>query len=155
MQNDLIPILISIIISVCLFFIGRTIIYYKLKELHGSSKLLGIISLAIIFGEVLYLGLTSGLFDFALEIIASIGVGIVLLGIAFQNSLRNWVAGIGIFFNSKIDVGDTIQIGDVKGKIIKIGISKTTATTETNSMIFIPNSKFNEEIVIITHNNQT
>jgi hypothetical protein len=86
MLEDILPIFNSIGVSVGLFFIAKAIIHFKLKELHGSSKLLGIITLAIIFGELLYLGLSYGLFDFALEIIASVGVGMVLLGIAFQNA---------------------------------------------------------------------
>ena len=152
MIEDLIPILISFVIMIVVFCIVRLIINHKLKDLHGHQKILGISVILIIFAELAYLGLSYGLFDFALELVASIGVGMVVLGISFQNTLKNWVAGIGIFFNSEVNLGDTIQIKDVKGKIIKIGLSKTIAVTETGSKMFIPNQKFNDEVIILTKN---
>ena len=152
MNDDAITILISLAISISLVFIARVIINSKLKDLHGHSKILGISIILIIFGELLFLGLTYGLFSFALEIVASIGVGMVVLGISFQNTLKNWVAGIGIFFNSEINVGDTIEVKNTKGKIIKIGLSKTVAVTDDGSKMFIPNQKFNDEVILITKN---
>jgi len=152
MIEELFPILISFVISIAAFGISKVIISHKLKNLHGNQKILSIAVIMIIFGELLFLGLTYGLFDFALEIVASIGVGMVVLGISFQNTLKNWVAGIGIFFNAEINVGDTIQIKETKGKIIKIGLSKTIAVTENGSKMFIPNQKFNDEVVMITKN---
>ena len=155
MVEDLTPILISFVIAISTFFIARFIINYKLKDLHGHQKVLSITVILIILGELLFLGLSYGLFNFALEIVASIGVGMVVLGISFQNTLKNWVAGIGIFFNNEINLGDTIQIKEIKGKIIKIGLSKTVAVTDDDSKIFIPNQKFNDEVIIITRNFNT
>ena len=119
MIEGIIPILISFVVAFLAFGISKIVVNYKLKDLHGNQKILSISVIVIIFGELLFLGLTYGLFDFALEIVASIGVGMVILGISFQNTLKNWVSGIGIFFNSDVNLGDTIQIKDVKGKIIK------------------------------------
>lgn len=152
MTENIIPILISIIIVVCMLFITRFIVNHKLKKLHGHHKILSISILLIIFGELLFLGLSYGLFDFALELVASIGVGMVVLGISFQNTLKNWVSGMGIFFNSEINEGDTIKIKEIQGKIIKIGLSKTVAVTDGGSKIFIPNQKFNDDVIIITRN---
>ena len=152
MVEDFIPILISIVMAISAFFIAKLIIHHKLKDLYGHQKVLGIVVILIIFGELLFLGLSYGLFNFALELITSIGVGMVILGISFQNTLKNWVGGIGIFFNRDVSLGDTIQINENKGKIIKIGLSKTIAETENGSKIFIPNQKFNDEVIIITRN---
>ena len=152
MLEDFTPILISLIIAAISFFIVRIIVHHKLKALHGHQKILGISVIMIVFAESLFLGLYYGLFDFALEIVASIGVGMVVFGISFQNTLKNWVGGMGIFFNSNVNVGDTIQIKEMKGKIIKIGLSKTIAVTENGSKIFIPNQKFNDDVIIITRN---
>ena len=152
MVEDIIPILISLVIVVAVFFIVRLIINHKLKDLHGNQKILCVSVILIVFGELTYLGLSYGLFDFALELVASIGVGMIVLGISFQNTLKNWVAGIGIFFNGEVNVGDIIQIKETKGKIIKIGLSKTVAVTKNGSKMFIPNQKFNDEVIMITKN---
>ena len=151
MAENIIFALISVAISITLFVITKLIIQKKLKGLVGSQKILGIVCLAIVFAEVIYLGTTFGLFVFALEIITSIGVGVILIVITFQNSLKNWVAGIGIFFNTQINIGDVIEINGMKGTIIRLGLSKTVAVTEDGSKIFIPNMKFNEAVVIISH----
>ncbi len=151
MAENIIFALISVAISITLFVITKLIIQKKLKGLVGSQKILGIVCLAIVFGEVVYLGTAFGLFEFALEIITSIGVGVILIVITFQNSLKNWVAGIGIFFNTQINIGDVIEINGMKGTIIRLGLSKTVAVTEDGSKIFIPNMKFNEAVVIISH----
>ena len=155
MVEGVVPILISLVIAISAFFIARLIINHKLNDLHGHQKILSITVILIIFGELLFLGLSYGLFNFALEIVASIGVGMVVLGISFQNTLKNWVAGIGIFFNIEVRLGDTIQINEIKGKIIKIGLSKTVAETEDGSKIFIPNQKFNDEVIIIARNHES
>ena len=149
------PNLISIVIAIFAFFIARLIINHKLKDLYGYQKILSIIVILIIFGELLFLGLSYGLFNFALELVTSIGVGMVVLGISFQNTLKNRVAGIRIFFNTEVRIGDTIQINENKGKIIKIGLSKTIAETENGSKIFIPNQKFNDDVIIITRNHES
>ncbi len=48
-------------------------------------------SILIVFRELLFLGLIYDLFDFALEIVTSIGVGMIALCMSFQNTLKNGV----------------------------------------------------------------
>ncbi len=151
MVEDIIFSIVSLAIAAGAFFIARGIINLKLGRLHGSQKLLGIITIVIIITEIGYLGIKFGLFSFALEIITSIGVGMVILGIAMQHQLKNIVAGIGVFFNSDIDVGDIVAIKEAKGTIIEIHLTKTVALTEDGERIMIPNQKFAEEVVIVYH----
>lgn len=120
-----------------------------MKDLNGHQKLLGIISILIVLSEVTYLGTALGLFEFALEIITSIGVGMVLLGIALQHQLKNIVAGIGIYFNREINVGDSIMVKEVKGVIIELHLTKIIALTEDGGKIIIPNQKLAEDMVIL------
>jgi len=120
-----------------------------MNDLNGHQKLLGIISILIVLSEITYLGTALGLFEFALEIITSIGVGMVLLGIALQHQLKNIVAGIGIYFNREINVGDSIMIKEVKGVIIELHLTKIIALTEDGGKIMIPNQKLAEDMVIL------
>jgi small conductance mechanosensitive channel len=142
-------ILISVVISVLLFFIIRGIIRKKLQDLNGAQKLLGIASLIIVMSEIAYLGSSLGLFEFALEIITSIGVGIVIFGIALQHQLKNIAAGIGIYFNSDINIGDSITIDSVSGLIIEIHLTKIVALTDEGGRIIIPNQKLAEDFVVV------
>jgi len=142
-------ILASIIISVSLFFIVRYVINKKMSTLNGVQKLLGIASFLIIISEVAYLGVSLGLFEFALEIITSVGVGMVIFGIALQHQLKNIAAGIGLFFNSDINIGDSVLVNDVHGVIIELHLTKIVALTEDGGRIIIPNQKLAEDVVIV------
>ena len=149
MVEDFVLILVSLVISAGSFFIFRLIIKKLMNDLNGHQKLLGIVSILIVFSEIAYLGTALGLFEFALEIITSIGVGMVLLGIALQHQLKNIVAGIGIYFNREINIGDSIMIKEVKGVIIELHLTKIIALTEDGGKIMIPNQKLAEDMVIL------
>ncbi len=142
---------ISIGIALGLILITRKVVTYKLSELEGSQKLIGIITIIIAVSEAGYLAINFGLIDFALEIITTIGVGMVFLGIAFQHQLKNIASGIGLFFGKEVNVGDIVKIKDEQGTIIEIHLTKTVAMTDDGERIVIPNQKFAEEVVKIKH----
>lgn len=121
----------------------------KFQELQGSQKIIGILSIMAIIAEVIYLSITFGLLDFALETITSIGVGIVFLGVAFQNKLKNAVAGISLALNPRIHRGDFIHVEHIKGKIISFGLTKTVVEIDEGTRVMIPNVKFDEQIIRI------
>jgi len=148
------PILASFVISATLFFITRYIINKKIHNLSGAQKLLGIASLLIVISEIIYVGASLGLFEFALEIITSVGVGMVIFGIALQHQLKNIAAGIGIFFSSDINIGDSIMIKDTQGIIIEIHLTKIIALTEEGGRIIIPNQKLAEDVVVVYNKKQ-
>jgi len=141
--------LLSVVIAVTLFFIARYTIRKKMHNLTGTQKLLGIVSILIIISEIAYLGTSLGLFEFALEIITSIGVGMVIFGIALQHQLKNIAAGIGVYFGSDINIGDSILINETHGVIIELHLTKIVALTEDGGRIIIPNQKLAEDVVIV------
>ena len=120
-----------------------------MKNLSGAQKLLGIASLLIIISEITYLGASLGLFEIALEVITSIGVGMVIFGIALQHQLKNIAAGIGVFFSSDINIGDSIILKDMHGVIIEIHLTKIVALTEDGGRIIIPTQKLAEDVAIV------
>ena len=143
--------IISIFIAIGVFILVRTIIKVKLGNLQGTQKLLGLVLLVIVGIELTYLGLQFDLFTLAASIIASLGVAFALISFALQNHLKNMVAGIGLYLNKRIDIGDIIEIDDQKGTIIEFHLMKTIALTDEGKFMNIPNLKFSETIVLISH----
>lgn len=143
--------LISIVISIVIFFSIRGMIKTKLKKLKGTQKMLKLISLGIVITEVTYLGINFGIFQHATEVIASVGVAFALVVWAIQNNLKNMVAGIGIYLNSEIDIGDIIEVEGNKGVIIELHLTKITALDDDGVKMFIPTQKYHEEVVKIYH----
>ncbi len=144
-ENGIISILIAVSVIVATKIIEKT----KLDDIYDSQKILGIITILTVFGEVVYLSITFGLLQFALETITSIGVGIVFLGVAFQNKLKNAVAGISIAFNPRINRGDFVEVEHVRGIIVQLRLTKTIVETKEGTKVMIPNVKFDEEIIRI------
>ncbi len=149
-QESIIFAIISVLISIGLFFIAKFVIESKLSDLKGSSKLLGLISLVIIILEAGYLGIELGWFEAATEVIATIGVGFFLVTFAIQNHLKNIVSGIGLYLNKNIIVGDFIEIDGIKAQIIEFHLMRTFAKTSNEKIVYIPNLKFSESVILIS-----
>ena len=150
-MTDILFGMISLAIAGGIFLAIRTVINVKLKHLKGTQKMLGLITIGIVISESVYLGLNFDLFRLATEVIASVGVAFALVAWSLQNSLKNTVAGIGIYLNREIDIGDVIEIDDNKGVIIEFHLTKITAMTEEGSKMFIPNQIIHQEIIRIHH----
>jgi len=123
----------------------------KLSNLKGTQKLLGLISIIIIGLELTFLGVLFDLFTIAASVIASAGVAFALVSFALQNHLKNMVSGIGLYLNKRIDIGDIVEIDSKKGTIIEFHLMKTVALTDDGKFMNIPNLKFNETVVLISH----
>ena len=143
--------ILSIVISVSVFAVTKYLMSSKLSDLKGTQKLLGLISIIIIGIEMTYLGVLFDLFTLAASVIASLGVAFALITFALQNHLKNIVSGIGLYMNKRIDIGDTIEIDGKKGTIVEFHLMKTIATTENGEFMNIPNPKFNETVILISH----
>ncbi len=106
--------------------------------------------MVIIILESGYLGIDLGLFEVATEVIATIGVGFFLLTFAIQNHLKNIVSGIGLYLNKNIIVGDFIEIDGIKAQIIEFHLMRTVAKTSNEKIVYIPNLKFSESVILIS-----
>ena len=67
----------------------------------------------------------------------AVGVGI---GFGLQSVVNNFVSGLIILFERRIDVGDAVQIGDVAGSMQQIGIRACTVRTWEGAEVIVPNA---------------
>ena len=141
---------ISIVITISIMLIAKYIDHVKFKGLTGSHKIVVVVSMLAMVAELVYLSTSFGLLEYVFEIIASIGVGLVVLGITFQNKLKNAAAGLSIFLGPRVNLGDIIEIDNKVGVIKEIHLTKTIIELNNGNEMWIPNVKFDEEI-IITH----
>jgi len=143
-------VVISIVITVAIMLIVKLIDRVKFKELTGSHKIVVVVCILAVSGELVYLSTSFGLLEFVFEIIASIGVGLVVLGIAFQNKLKNAAAGLTMYLGPRVNLGDIIEIDNKVGVVKEVHLTKTIIELNDGNEMWIPNVKFDEEI-IITH----
>jgi potassium efflux system protein len=72
-------------------------------------------------------------------LVAALSVG---LGFGLQEIFANMVSGIILLFERPIRVGDTLTIGDVSGKVIRIEMRATTLIDWDQKELIIPNKTF-------------
>ncbi len=73
------------------------------------------------------------------ELIASLGVGGIVLGFALRDILENFVAGIIILARRPFAVGDQIRSGEHEGSVTEINFRSTVLRTYDGLRVFIPN----------------
>ena len=140
----------SILISFGILMLARSVIHIRLSELRGKEKLLTFVTMVVLIFEFFYLAILYGLFEIANEVLASIGIASGLIVLAMQNFIKSVFAGIGIYLNPEIDVGDVIEIDGKKGVITEIHLTRTVIMSDEGIKYFIPNLKFNEAVVGIS-----
>ncbi len=80
------------------------------------------------------------------SIIASLGIFAAVIGLAFQDILKDFLAGITIVFDNKYSVGDTVEINGFKGTVISLGLRTTKIKAFSGEIKCIGNSSFSEVI---------
>lgn len=80
------------------------------------------------------------------SIIASLGVFAAVIGLAFQDIVKDLLAGVAILFDNKYAVGDTVSINGFQGTVIEFGLRTTKIKAFTGEVKSIGNSSFSEVI---------
>lgn len=149
-KKFLLPI-IYIVIGIIIYSLVKTIINKISKNKYMDKKKITIISLIkniikyLIFIFII-LGILSTFGVDTTSIIASIGVVGVIIGLAFQDIVADFLAGIFIIFDNQFKIGDTISINDFKGEVVSFGLMSTKIKAASGEVKIIGNSSFNELI---------
>ena len=80
------------------------------------------------------------------SIIASLGVASLVIGLAFQDIIKDFLAGIFIIFDNEYAVGDIVEINGFKGEVISLGLKTTKIKAYTGEVKALSNSSFTEVI---------
>ena len=74
------------------------------------------------------------------DIVATLGLGSVAIGFAFQDIFKNFLAGVLILVNEPFRIGDAVVIGSYEGVVEHISIRTTNVRTYLGERVLIPNS---------------
>jgi small-conductance mechanosensitive channel/CRP-like cAMP-binding protein len=84
----------------------------------------------------------SGVMDKSLSgILTTSAVLTVILGLALQDTLGNFFAGISLHVEQPYHIGDALQVGEVVGRVESVTWRTTTVRTTRNSQVIFPNSR--------------
>lgn len=74
------------------------------------------------------------------KMLAALGVGSIVLGLALQDTLGGLFAGITLISARQFQIGDWLKTGDVVGRVITVNWHSVTLCTFENDLLVIPNS---------------
>ncbi len=99
-----------------------------------------VIVLLILLKEILNINVTS--------LIATTTVLTATIGLAFQSTLANMLAGLTIHLEKPLKQGDWISAGGHEGRVLDITLRSTRIMTMEQNEVYIPNSKVLNEAVV-------
>jgi small-conductance mechanosensitive channel len=113
----------------------------KVEILETSAGVMKTLYRAIILGFI-FLVVLDRLKITITPFLASLGIGGLVVALALQDTLANFFAGMYIFFDRPIRIGDYIMLESGKeGYVAQIGWRSTRVQMLPNNILIVPNSK--------------
>lgn len=75
-------------------------------------------------------------------LVAGLGAGGLAIALASQYTMENLIAGLVIFADKPVKIGDECQYGTVRGRVERIGLRSTRIRGLDHTVISIPNAEF-------------
>lgn len=120
--------------------VSRDVIARRTKDALMINFLTKTIKL-VLGGMVIMFALrTAGLDGIATAIFTAAGASAIIIGFAFRDIGENFISGIILSFNRPFNLGDTVEIGEVFGKVTALEFRYTKLKTFDGRDVYIPNS---------------
>ena len=104
--------------------------------IRNINRGIRVLALSIgLFGVVSYTGLASQFT--VLTVTGLVGLAITL---SLQLTFQNVLSGIFLVIDKTVRVNDVIKIGDIKGRVVRVGLRNTLIRTEDGNIAIIGNS---------------
>ena len=107
---------------------------------RSSLAVVGVLSRIAVFLVLLVLALDN----FGINVTALVtGLGItgIAVALAVQNILGDLLAALAIAFDKPFMVGDEIQVGDLTGRVERVGLKTTRLRMATGEEVSLPNAE--------------
>ncbi len=136
-----------IFVKILLVFVGKWL--HVKKKFRKTPQVLN----KVIAGAIYLIAFIIILSYFGIEVsplIATLGIGGLAVGLALQNTLSNFFAGLHIISDQPVQVGDYIELQseNITGYVDDIGWRSTRILTLPNTLVIIPNAKLAESVII-------
>lgn len=80
-------------------------------------------------------------------LLAGLGIGGLVTGLALQDSLKNFFGAFVIFIDKPFEIGDTIVVDNWIGSVLEVGLRSTRILDSDGNIVTIPNSLFTNKII--------
>ncbi|AWW30238.1 mechanosensitive ion channel family protein [Echinicola strongylocentroti] len=128
--------------------ITRTRIRRKSSDPLMSRFLGNTVKICLLLLAIIYAMNIAGLGEITTFLITSIGASAIIIGFAFKDIGENFISGIILAFSRPFNVNDTVEVGDLFGKIKSLEFRYTKLKTFDGRDVYIPNSDVLKKPVI-------
>ena len=125
------------------FFFGDVDDDASFNNKSQRSRLMITRLVLLVAGFLLAVAASGLAIDRITVILGALSVGI---GLGLQSIVNNFVSGIILIFDRTLRIGDTVEIGDKKGRVKEISMRSSTLLTSEGAEVIIPNGD------ILSHN---
>lgn len=73
-------------------------------------------------------------------LLATLGVGSIVIGLALQDTLGNLFSGVALLFERPFEVGDWLEVNGQEGKVIEVNWRSVHLVTRQLEQLIVPNS---------------
>lgn len=163
--NDwIIPYGLRIGMAIVIFYVGRFLARLVSKAIgkailaSSRDEMLQSFVTSICYFLFLLITLIAAFSQLGLNtssLVALIGAAGLAVGLALQNSMQNFAAGVMILIFKPFKKGDFIEGAGVSGKVEKMGILMLELRTGDNKTILIPNGKVFADSITNYSRNET
>lgn len=164
LENWIIPYGTKLLIAIAIFVIGRylarvlsTLIGKAVLASSKDEMLQGFVR-SIAYFLFLLITVIASLSQLGINtssLVALIGAAGLAIGLALQNSLQNFAAGVMLLIFKPFNKGDFIEAGGKSGKVEQMGILMLELRTGDNKTVLIPNGKVFADSITNYSRNET
>lgn len=148
--NKLLLIVITFLLFVIILWLGRLIINHLFQESNKYKFLKSSNRVATIRALTLNIYRYTCYFFFLYALLSEIGVPVgtlvagagifsIALGLGAQGFVSDVVNGFFILLEQQLDVGDVVEVNQIKGTVTALGIRTTQVTSADGTLNYIPN----------------
>lgn len=148
--NQLIPWIISLVIALLIFFIGRWIaarlvsVSKRMMARGGMDSMLSNFLGSILYGLLIVVVIIAALNHLGIQttsLLVVLSAAGLAVGLALKDSLGNFSSGVMLIIFRPFREGDYVDAGGVAGTVENVGIFATTMLTPDNREIIVPNGQ--------------
>ena len=154
LKKEFIAPMIILIVSVFLCFVSKRINYkifnfktVKIKD--GKKKTIVNLISNMVIALISIIGVLMILEIYGIDtksLIASLGVVGIVIGLALQDIIKDFIVGISIIFEGQYSIGDWVYINGFKGEVLPSNLRTTKLKSYTGEIKIIYNRNINEII---------
>ncbi|MGC1305634.1 MAG: mechanosensitive ion channel domain-containing protein [Phormidesmis sp.] len=80
-------------------------------------------------------------------LIAALGIGSVVIGLALQDTLGNLFSGVALLFERPFEIGDWLEVDGRQGKVVEVNWRSVHIVTRELELLVVPNSALSQAVI--------